>query len=118
MPIDYAGPQSERGRLRFILGDKDPVRALLDDDELDYLITLHETVEAAVIPAVRRMIAVASSHVDWRSGQEQETASQRLKALENLERRLLEEGYPAPVTGIVGSRVRQFTRPSDDPREI
>lgn len=118
MAIDYAGPHSERGRLRFIVGDKDPARALLDDNELDYLITLHETVEAAVIPAVRRMVAVASSFVDWQSGQERESASQRMKAIEALEQRLLEEGYPAPTAGVVGSRVRQFTRPSDDPREI
>lgn len=115
MAFTYHGPSGgDRDLLRFVVGDTQALRHLLEDDELDYLLGVWGGVDQAVIPALDRMLAVASQAVDWGSGQERESAGQRVAALRRMRADLVAQGYqdPAPTQGV--SRVRTFGRPPAD----
>lgn len=118
MAIDYVGPaNSDRDLLRFTVGDTDAATHLLEDGDLDYLLTTYASVDAAVIPALDAMIAKVSQRVGVTSGQEQEQLQFQNRQLRELRADKVRQGYPEPRAGSgAGSNVLQFLR-DDDPEE-
>lgn len=98
-------------RIRFLIGDTDERRMLLDDDELSAMITQYTTADAAAVPAIRAAIKKARHQVNWSSGSEREDASQRLPQLEATLADLIKEGFTDPTGATGGLRVAQFVRP-------
>lgn len=94
-------------RLRFLVGDTDELLALLTDAECSALITVYATADAAAIPALDRMIAKQSQRVDWKSGAESETQSQRLAALRELKAGMAaQSGYDDTSAAVVTNLTR------------
>lgn len=102
---------SSASRIRFLIGDTEERRMLLDDDELAAMLTNYGTADAAAVPAIRAAIKKARHQVNWSSGSEREDASQRLPQLEATLDDLIKEGFADPTKATGGLRVAQFVRP-------
>lgn len=104
------GTTTSVSRLRYRIGDTVEERALLTDGECQFLLDTYATADAAAIPAARQMLKHARQIVDWSSGQERETASQRVAGIEQTIRDLLAEGFTDPAAASGGIRMAQFAR--------
>lgn len=118
MAFNYLGPaNNNRDLLRFTVGDTDEATRLLEDGDLDYLLTTYASVDAAVIPALDAMIAKVSQRVGFMSGPEQQQLQFQSRQLRELRADKVRQGYPEPRSGDgAGSGVLQFLR-DDDPDE-
>lgn len=77
---------TDRGKVRFLTGDTNTLDALLQDDEIDYLLTAYITVRRAAVEACRSIAAKLSREADLRIGdlsisKSQKAASYRLLAV-------------------------------------
>jgi hypothetical protein len=80
-------------RLRYLVGDTEERLALLTDGEAAYLLGVHLTATAAVIPAMDGMIRKQSHRYTASSGAEREEQKERLAALRELRADLVAQGY-------------------------
>jgi hypothetical protein len=101
MAWTYSGDptSSDRDKVRFLIGDTDTNDQLLQDGEIDYLITLKGSAEGAAYQACATLMAKYAREVDYAIGPEKAQASQRLenfkKVMESL-RQLNIGTYAAP----------------------
>lgn len=58
---------TDRGKVRFRCGDKESQDYVLEDDEIDYLLTVSDSIDATAIEACERMISKIFKDID-RSG--------------------------------------------------
>lgn len=71
---------TDRGKVRFLTGDTNALDILLQDDELDYLLTTYTTVLRSAIEACRAIAAKLSRESDKRIGDLSLSMSQRATA--------------------------------------
>jgi hypothetical protein len=118
MVFEYVGPaNSDRDLLRFVAGDTDPARYLLEDADLDYLLTTYASVDGALIACLDAMIAKVAQRVGFMSGSESEQLQFQGRQLRELRADKVKQGYPEPRAGSgAGSSVLQFVR-DEDPDE-
>ncbi len=118
MAFAYVGPaNSDRDLLRFTVGDTAEDTRLLEDGDLDYLLSTYGSVDDAVIATLDAMIAKVAQRVGFMSGQEQEQLQFQGRQLRELRGDKVRQGYPEPRAGSgAGSGVLQFLR-DDDPDE-
>lgn len=117
MSWSYTGPaSSNRDWVRFKVGDTQSRGYLLEDGEIDYLLSEASSRENAVIPAVDAMIAKCSQRVTYSSGAESEDLGDRLKQLRQLRADLVDQGY-ADTRTVAGSGVQTLTRLGDTSTE-
>lgn len=97
-------------RVRITIGDVDPLHARLADAEILALLAAYGTAEATAIPALDAIIARAAMAVDWASGAERESASQRVAQLREQRAALVARGLPDPAASMTASQVTRLVR--------
>lgn len=71
---------TDRGKVRFLSGDTDSLDILLQDDEIDYLLTLYPSVTTAAVAACRAIAAKFAREADKSIGDLSISFSQRASA--------------------------------------
>lgn len=122
MAFTYSGDpaDSDRDNLRFTIGDTDSGDILLQDAELDFLLTQRTSVKGAAVEAVRRIIAIMSRQVTKAVGDLRLNLSDRVKNYKILLNELqtsLSLGVAGPIAGGI-SRSRKETVVQDTDRVI
>lgn len=86
MAWTYSGnpAASARDKVRFLCGDTDTNDQLLQDEEIDYLLTVRSSPESTAPLACSTIMGKLAREVDYTIGPEKVMASQRLKAYESL----------------------------------
>lgn len=79
MAFTYSGDpsKSDLEKIRFLVGDTDPQQALLQDEEILFLLEQFPDPEVAAIEACARIVAKLSKEIDYAIGPERVAARQR-----------------------------------------
>ena len=79
---------TDNQKVRLLIGDRDEDEELLDDDEIDYALSVESDVVKAAIECCKYIIAKYSRYVDNRRSRTWERASQLVEQYKNLMRQL------------------------------